>query len=125
MVNQTNMFGDRDIHIPGNSSLESTARLILRLVDGDRSLLDGNRVGDIDRKLRLAVWMDQGLRHILKPEQIEEFSDWMLDSKKSIDQELIRRARQYLVQHDYIRLSGAALKDAEQQRARLTQSFRR
>lgn len=125
MSDQKDLFGDRDIRIPNNPSLESTARLLLRLIDKNAELLDGDKMGDIDRKLRLAVWMDQGLAHILNPEQLGQFQEWAMDPKRCVDPELIRRARQFLLQHDYIRLSATALKDAEQQRSRLSQSFHR
>ena len=122
-MKQTDLFGETDVKIPNNPTLESMARQLLRLIKEDINLIYGDRVGDVDRKLRLAVWMDQGLAQILKPEQLKEFEEWALDPKRCIDPELVRRARQHLVQHDYMRLSGTAIKDAEQQRARLAQSF--
>ncbi len=123
-MKQTDLFGDTDVKIPNNPTLESAAKHLLRLIKEDIKLIDGDRVGEVDRKLRMAVWMDQGLAQILHPEQVEAFKEWACDPKRCIDPELVRRARQHLVQHDYIRLSGAAMKDAEQQRARLAQSFR-
>ena len=125
MTKQTDLFGDRDVRIPDNPSLEWMARLILRLTDAEKTLLDGNRMGDVDRQIRMAVWMEKGLADILTPDQVKAFTEWALDSKRCVDPELIRRARAWLIQHDYIRVSGAAMKSATQQGTRLAGSFGR
>lgn len=114
------LFGDPRVTIPDNPTLERAANIVMRLVQKNPSLLDGNRVGDIDRKLRVAAWMEQGLNEILNPDQVESFEKWAADPKKCVDTELLRRARQWLVQQDHIRLSATALKDAERQRSRVT-----
>ena len=120
-----NLFGEQQVDMPDNPNLAKAANLILKAVRNSPEILDGNTIGNIDRKLRVAIWLTQGLADILSDEQIERFRLWAQDSSRCIDPELIRRARQYLVQHDHIRLSAEALRDGERQRSRLSGAFRR
>jgi hypothetical protein len=121
---QGNFFGDRRVEIEGNPTLESAANVILRVVDQDPALLEGDKVGIIDRNIRLAVWFEQGLSEILTSlEQKREFIEWANNPKRCVDSELLRRARQHLVKEDKIRLSAAAIKQAERENQRLGRAF--
>ena len=120
----TNLFGEQRIQIAGNPLLEGLCNHILQLVDKDPELLTGDQVGIIDRKLTLAMWMEEGLCRILTGDQMEAFMEWAMDPKKCPDPEAISRARRYLAERDMIRLPQKAIQDAERHRQRISTSVR-
>ena len=128
-VSTPDMFDGERVIIEDNKPLAHAANLILEEVHRDSTLLDGDSVGEIDRKIRAAVWLYHGLREILHKEWHEDredaFLEWAKDPKRCIDTELLRRARQWLVEKDKIRVSAAAIKDSEETRKRLTGAFRK
>ena len=117
---QEDFFGNQRVRIPDNRPLEKAAALILEVVASEPGILDGATVGEIDRSLQCAIWLMQGLGAILG-ENVEEFKKWFAGN--SVDGDLVRRARRYLVEHDHIRISAEAVRAAERQRARLTGTF--
>jgi hypothetical protein len=119
------LFGRPRVSIPDNPALELAAGLILEAVEQEPDLLAGRTVGEIDRALGAAIWLNRGLQEILGEERLDAFLEWHADPKRCLDGELIRRARQYLVEHDLLRLPAEAVRDAERQRARLTKAFKR
>ncbi len=121
---QRNLFNEPSVSIPDNPTLERAAIMLLKLVEGDPSLLNGEKVGEIDRKLRFALYMDQGLRDILTPDQVGAVEEFLMDSKRCIDPEVINRARRWLVEHDRIRLPAKAVQAAERDRSRLSSAFK-
>tara|TARA_Y100000310_G_scaffold220939_2_gene222511 strand:- start:344 stop:757 length:414 start_codon:yes stop_codon:yes gene_type:complete len=122
-VRLIDLFGNNRVRIPGNPTLEAAATLVLEVVQDQPELLDGDKVGDIDRALQCAIWLKQGLQQILGPVNVEAFQAWFQDSRAAVNTELVRRARQHLAQHDYIRISAKAVLAAEAQRKRLTKTF--
>ena len=124
MVNR-NLFGEQQVDIPDNPNLQRAANIVLRIVDLDPDVLKGDTIGEIDRKLLTAIWLENGLSDILTNEQIDQFVEWMLDSSRCLNTELVRRARQYLSQHDYIRLPAKAIRDSEKHRAKIGGSLGR
>lgn len=121
---QSDMFGEPRIQIPGNPLLEGLCNHLLRLIERDPELLTGDKVGIIDRKLVLAVWMEEGLNQILTGEQMEAFMEWAMDPKKCPDPEAISRARRYIVERDIVRLPKKAIENAEMHRQRISRSVK-
>jgi len=115
------LFGEDRVDIPGNTTLATMANIIVGLTKMDPTLLDGSSINEIDKKLRLAVWKEQGLVKVLG-DRMEAFEEWF-NNAPFIDPEIIRRTRQYLVQHDFIRLSAEAVRDAERKRGQVTSAF--
>jgi len=60
-MTMTNLFNEQVIKIPGNPKLEGIANRILELVQQNPDLLEGDKVGEIDRKITLALWYSEGL----------------------------------------------------------------
>ena len=118
------LFGEQRIKVEGNSVLETTANHILRLVTENPGLLTDKKIKYIDHNLRMAVWKDNGLSAVLG-DKLNDFEEWAKDNNRCIDPEVIRRARQYLVEHDYIRLPAEAVRDAERKRQFVSSSFGR
>ncbi len=124
MTTQTDLFGEPAVKIPGNPTLEKAANLILRAVKDNPDLLDGATIGIIDRQVRFEIWASLGLTDILPPDLLEKVREFVLDSKRCIDPEVINRARRWLMENDYIRVSAAAVQEAERQRVRLAGNFK-
>ena len=120
----TDLFGETRVHIPDNPTLEREANHILELVAREPELLNGNKVGEIDRKLLLAVWKDNGVREIVQRADWNLFETWAMTAKLCVDPEIVSRARRWLAEHDHIRLPQQAVADAERQRQRIGRSLR-
>ncbi len=123
---QVDLFGEpQRIHIEGNPLLEGLANHILALKERDETLLDGDSVGAIDRKLTLAIWVDEGLNQFIPEDKREAFAKWFSEPKHCPDEEAISRARRYLQERDQIRLPAKAIVAAEQHRQRIAKSVKR
>jgi len=117
------LFGEQRVHIPDNSPLEREANHILELVARDSSLLNGTTMGQIDRKLLLAVWKDNGMMSAAQTGDWATLEAWAMDTKRCIDPEVVGRARRWLLEHDQIRVPSVAVADAERQRQRIGKSL--
>ncbi len=120
----TDLFGETRVHIPDNPTLERECNHILELVARQPELLNGTKMGEIDRKLLLAVWRDNGVREIIQRADWLLFEAWAMNPKLCVDPEIVGRARRWLAEKDYIRLPQAAVQNAEQQRQRIGRSLR-
>lgn len=120
----TDLFGEQRIKIAGNPLLEGIANHILDLIARDPGLLDGDKVGDIDRRLTLAIWYENGLRDYIPEDRRDAFAEWFMDPKRCPDDEAISRARRYLAERDYIRLPQKAVQNAEHHRERIARSVK-
>lgn len=120
----TDLFGKPRIHIPENPLLEGVCNHILELVGRDPSLLNGDRVGEINRKLALAIWYEEGLKNFVPEDKRDGFAEWFTDPKHRPDEDAISRATRYLARRDFIRLPAKAVADAERQRQRIARSVR-
>ena len=116
------LFGEQRIDIKGNQKLENVANHILKLVNNDATLLDGESIKEINSKVIMAVWKEEGLMRILNSDQVEAFTQWMMSSTNA---DTISRTVRYLAEHDNIRLPSKVVQKAEQQRSRISSSFRR
>ena len=119
------LFGNKRIDIPDNPTLQHCCEHLLDLIDRDKELLNGDSISDIDRKLWLALSFDNGLTPILQSGDTAKFKEWVMNHKLCVDFEVVSRARRYLSEHDFIRLSHDVITKAEQQRQRIAPSFKR
>ena len=120
----TDLFGELRISISGNPLLEGIANHILELVGRNPELLDGDKVGQINRKVTLAIYFDSGLLPVLQTGSKENFTEWFMNRKNVPAEEEIARALRYLIQHDYCRISSVAIQDAERHRVRISRSVK-
>ena len=120
----TNLFGEQRIKIDGNPLLQDLCNHILDLVKRKPELLNGNKVGNIDRQLTLSIWMEQGLWKFIPEDKRADFEAWFMNAKHCPDEEAISRARRYLAEKDYIRLPQSAIQDAERHRQRIARSVK-
>lgn len=127
MDKQKDLFGEQvySIQIEGNPLLAGVCRHILDLVSRKPELLDGETVGEIERKLFISIWLDNGLRDLIpNTDQRLAVTKWMQDPRKCIDPDVVSRARRYLVERDKIRLPAKAIQSAEQHRQRIARSVK-
>lgn len=124
-MTMTNLFNEQVIKIPGNPKLEGIANRILELVARAPNLLEGDKVGIIDRKITLALWYDEGLGQYIPEDKREAFAGWFSDLRNCPDEEAISRARRYLAERDLIRLPQKAILNAEKQRQNISRSVKR
>ena len=124
-MNTTNidLFNEKRITIAGNDYLANIATHILRLTDADPSLLTGDTIGEIDRKVTLAMWEDSGLTPLVFAGGREAFRNWYVNSKVNREEE-INRALRYLISKDFVRVPSKAIQSAEQHRQRIARSVR-
>lgn len=125
MTTQTDLFGKQRVHIEGNPKLEGIANRILELIGQNPALLEGDKVGIIDRKITLALWYSEGLGRFIPEDRREAFADWFSDLRNCPDEEAISRARRYLVERDLIRLPQKAILNAEIQRRNISRSVKK
>ena len=125
----TDLFGSRrlldGIDLP--RQVLAAAQRILDLTDVNPELLAGNAMSPIDRRLRLAIWLEDGLYEILTMKRgsiVQAFTRWSLDPNKAAGMESIGRARRWLVLHYVIDVSEAARADAQRQYESYTRRFR-
>lgn len=124
MPTNNTLFGERTVSIPDNPTLATQCNHILRLVDADKSLLDGVKMGAIYRKIVWAVWMDNGLKGAFQ-EGFESLQDFLFDTKKAASYDTVTRAIRWLIEKDYIRVSSAAMKESFNQEKRLAVAFKK
>jgi hypothetical protein len=109
------LFNEKRIIIPDNPTLARVATHVISLVERDKTLIDGNDRGLIDKKIVLAVWESDGLNGT-------NYREFLL-SDKMTSADTITRAVRYLVSEDYLRLSAGAVRDGNNQAARLAKAF--
>ncbi len=113
------LFGEERVVIPDNKPLEQAANLILHLVNYTPEILDGKSMGEIDRDMYFHALMGAGLNSLLTHDQVQSVRALMHSLKGYQDSDTLRRARRWLLQNDYIRVSKEAILDAEKQKARI------
>lgn len=127
MQHQVDLFGNKRISIPDNPTLEKVAEMILNLSEHYPEMFDGDTIGQVDRKIREIVWLENGLYAVLRSDgdRVREFEKWNADPQRCVDPDLLTRARRHLVERGLVRLSKKAIVDGERHRARLSKSFGR
>ena len=124
---QKNLFGEDALMIQDNPTLQRVAMRILELSKHYPEMFDGQTIGEVDRNIRQIVWLESGLYSVLTldsfNDRLKAFEKWHADNTQCVDTELLSRARRYLVEHDYIRLSASAIRSGERHKQRLTRAF--
>jgi len=129
-MEQTDLFGDKRISIPDNPALQKVAEMILNLLPHYPEIIDGDTIGEVDRKIREVVWLENGLYNILTSDEngvdrVKAWEKWNASPHQCIDTETLTRARRELMSRGLIRLKSSAVKQGERERARLSKSFGR
>ena len=120
-----NLFGETRVSISGNPKLAGIANHIMEIKRRTPNLLDGDSIGEINRKVHLEVMLDNGLIPIIQSGDVAKFREWYIDKKQNSDtEEECARALRYLAEHDYERLPAKAVQDAERQRQRISNSVK-
>jgi len=122
---QTDLFNEARIpagSIKGNPVLEQAATIVIQVVEHHPEVLDHDTVGQVDRAILAEVLLEEGLLGIMDgsvnsryPEN--RFRELMVKTGGARAPESLRRGRQWLVEHDHIRLSAAAIRDATKKQA--------
>lgn len=116
------LFGEKRITIKDNPRLELIANHVYKLVSQKPELLTGKKVGEINRKVALALYFDNGLENILKIGTKEAFSEWFM---KQYTQEEIARATRELILNNYIHIDPQIIRQSERDRILMSQKMRR
>jgi hypothetical protein len=129
-MEQIDLFGDRRISIPDNPALQRVAEMILNLLPNYPEMIEGDTIGEVDRKIREIVWLENGLYKILTSDdsgedRVKEWEKWNSNPQQCVDAETLRRARQKLVADGIIKLKKSAILQGERERARISKSFGR
>lgn len=103
--------------IPGNEILERWCGKVLELIRANPELIEGDTTGRVDENIFIAVAWETVFKDLVAPERKKAFEDAM---RKVPTQETLGRARRFLQERDYIRLSSKAVKSGEQFRARIS-----
>jgi hypothetical protein len=124
---QVDLFGEKRISIPDNPTLEKVATMILNLSDHYPEMFDGNTIGEVDRKIREVVWLENGLYKILTDDgdRVKAFEKWNASPQQCVDPDLLTRARRELVSKGIVRLKASAVKQGDREMHRLSRSFGR
>jgi hypothetical protein len=122
---QTDLFGDpARIEIRDNDLLARTANHVRDVVSRNAWLTEGDTIGEIEKKIVVAIWLDDGLRATIPNEdQRATVTAWLI-SKQCLDSEIIRRACRYLREHDQLRFSQKAILAGERHRERIARSVK-
>ncbi len=105
----TNLLGEYYdepvVDIKDNEYLARLSNQILDLKKKYPNLFDGDTIGEINRKVMLAVWLDNGLeREITDRALLKSLIEWLKNTKIAISEENTSRAVRYLASRDLIRL---------------------
>jgi len=120
-MEQSDLFGNvRLVDLNDNPVLQRMAERLLDMCQRDPSLLSGDSVGEIDRKISASVWLDDGLSNLIPSDQRQRYFDIMA---KATEGEVITRARRWLTEKDLIRLPASVIRKSEQSRSRISQAM--
>ena len=117
------LFGERRIQIAGNPKLEGICNHILDATARHPDLLNGDTVGDINRKVTHALWCDNGLLEVIASGNNDLFKQWYFDKKRCYLEEEVARGVRWLSEHDEIRLPKLAIEKAVLQQQRIARSL--
>lgn len=127
---KTDMFGnvtggqlahDVPVRIPDNPVLERACNRLLDMIRKNPSLIDGDSMGQIDRRLYAEVAWEDRFAKLVAPERKDTFIQAMMGLPEP---EVFTRARRELLSRDRIRVSSKAVKSGEQHRARIAGAMR-
>ncbi len=118
-------YDDPVVKLEDNKYLEKLSNHILGLTKRHPNILDGDTIGEINRKVMLAVWLDNGLeRQLPDKDTLKALLEWLKNTKVAIGEENTSRAVRFLASKDLIRLPSKAVQDAERHRQRIARSVK-
>jgi hypothetical protein len=125
----TNLWGeeydDPIVRLEDNKYLEKLSNQILNLTKRAPNLLNGDTIGEINRKVMIAVWLDNGLKQQIPDKDLRQaVIEWLKNTKVAISEENSSRAVRYLASRDLIRLPSKAVQEAERHRQRIARSVK-
>jgi len=109
------------IKIQDNQILEKACNRLLSMVRADSSLLDGDTMGEIDRRLFAEIAWEDRFAKLVAPERKGIFIKAMMGLGEP---EVYTRARRELLRRDIIRVSAKAIRSGEQFRSRIAGAMR-
>ncbi len=121
MTTQKDLFNEPHITIKDNQVLENAANRLLLMIQRNPELLNGDTIGEIDRKIYAEILWEDGVQNILPSDKKEEFVKVV---SKAPESDVLTRARRYLAEADLIRLPSKAIQSAERFRSRIAGSLR-
>ena len=121
-MEQQDLFGaKRFVELHDNPTLQKMAERVYAMYEADKTISNGDSVGQIDRKICALVWLDDGLNNLIHSDQKEEFLKIMA---KASEAEVITRARRWLTEKNYLPLPAPVIRKSEQQRMRISGAMR-
>ncbi len=123
MQTQTDLFGEERqmVQIKDNMVLERACNRLLELSKQQPELLDGDTMGEIDRKIFAELLWQDCFQSLIKPERKYIFIEAMM---KAPEWDIYSRARRELLSRDLIRVSKKAIASGERFRARIAEAMR-
>ncbi len=118
-------YDDPVVRLEDNKYLEKLSNQILDLTKRFPNLLDGDTIGEINRKVMIAVWLDNGLTTQIPNKELRaSFVEWLKNTKVAISEENTSRSVRFLAGKDLIRLPSKAVQEAERHRQRIARSVK-
>ncbi len=121
MTIPTDLFGKPRIQIRDNAVLERAANRLFIMCQKTPELLDGDSMGQIDRRIYAEILWEDAFKELIKPDRKQVFIDAVMKVQES---DVYTRARRYLLEHDIIRLKPSVIKKAEQMRSMIEGAMR-
>ena len=117
MTDQPDFFGGvHTVQIKDNAVLERACNRLLNMIKDNPSLLDGDTVGTVDRRIYAELLWEDCFKTLIAQEKKSVFINAML---KAPEGEVYSRARRELQNRDLIRLSANAIRSSENFRNRI------
>ncbi len=117
----TDMFGEPHTEIKDNPILEKACNRLLLMYQKDKSLFDGDTMGEIDHRIYAEILWEDGFQKLISPDKKQIFINAIMKVQES---DIFTRARRELLSRDLIRVSSRAIQNAERHRARISSSMR-
>ena len=117
----TNLFGEQQVQIKGNSVLSQACNRLLAMHAQQPQLFDGDEVGKINRRLYAEILWEDGIQKLIPSNNKESFLKVITQTQEA---DVFSRALRSMVYDlGLIKLSATAIRNAEQMRNRL-QNFK-
>lgn len=115
------LFDEPHIQIKDNAVLEKAANRLLLMIQRNPELLDGDSMGEIDRRLYAEILWEDGIQHLIPSDKKADFIKVVTKTQES---DVYTRARRFLAEKDLIRLPSKVIQSAERFRARISSAMR-
>lgn len=118
------LFGEKHISIKGDAYLNKIAQHIFELYERDKTIVDGENMGAINRRVHYEMMCDSGLLPIIKSGDISQFKEWYI-TKQCVTEEETARALRGLIAEGHILIKKSVILASEQFKSRISSSLRR